>query len=83
MSERSIGPKTTKSRRQFNPAAFLEIAAKGRTVLKHQKKEIIFLQGSNADSVFVHQKGQSQSHRRFQTWQGSGGRNPGYERIRR
>jgi CRP/FNR family transcriptional regulator, cyclic AMP receptor protein len=57
MSERSLRPKTTRRRPQFNPAAFLEIAAKGRTVLKHQKNEIIFSQGSNADSVFYIRKG--------------------------
>ena len=57
MSKRSLSPKTTRSRRQFNPAAFLEKAAKGRAVLKHRNKEIIFSQGSDADSVFYIRKG--------------------------
>jgi CRP-like cAMP-binding protein len=35
----------------FDPAVFLETAAKGRIIATHQKKQIIFSQGDTADSV--------------------------------
>lgn len=57
MSQRNLSPKVKRSTPEFDPAAFLEIAAKGRTILKHKKKEIIFSQGSKADSVFYIRKG--------------------------
>jgi CRP/FNR family cyclic AMP-dependent transcriptional regulator len=58
MSKQSLRrPKTKRSMRLFDPAAFLEIAAKGRTVLKHKTKEIIFSQGNDADSVFYIRQG--------------------------
>jgi CRP/FNR family cyclic AMP-dependent transcriptional regulator len=56
MSETGI-PRATKRRRQFDPAIFLETTAKGRTISTHRKKEIIFLQGSDADAVFYIKKG--------------------------
>jgi CRP-like cAMP-binding protein len=37
---------------QFDPAEFLETAAAGRIIAKHQKTRIIFTQGDAADSVF-------------------------------
>jgi CRP-like cAMP-binding protein len=42
---------------RFDPAKFLEIAAKGRTISTHRKKEIIFSQGDAADAVFYIKKG--------------------------
>lgn len=42
---------------KFDPAKFLETAAKGRTLTTHAKREIIFTQGDIADSVFYIKKG--------------------------
>ena len=36
---------------RFDPAAFLETAAKGRTISKHKKNDVLFEQGDVADSV--------------------------------
>ena len=47
----------TKSGKLFDPAAFFETAAKGRTISTHRKKEIIFSQGDAADAVFYIKKG--------------------------
>jgi len=41
----------------FNPAAFLETAAKGRVVAKHMKGDVIFSQGDDADSVIYIKEG--------------------------
>ena len=57
MSEQSIIPKTTKRSRRFDPVAFLETAAEGRTISTHLNKEIIFSQGNIADAVFYIKKG--------------------------
>jgi CRP/FNR family transcriptional regulator, cyclic AMP receptor protein len=57
MSERSINTKTSRGMRRFDPVAFLETAAKGRTISTHRKKEIIFSQGNAADAVFYIKKG--------------------------
>src|ERR1700734_405490 len=57
MSEQTTSPKKTKNLQRFDPAAFLEIAAKGRTLLTHRKKEVIFTQGNVADAVFYIKKG--------------------------
>jgi CRP/FNR family cyclic AMP-dependent transcriptional regulator len=56
MRKRDIPSSKTNSKR-FDPAAFLETAAKGRTVSVHQKKQIIFAQGEAADAVFYIKKG--------------------------
>ncbi len=42
---------------QFDPASFLETAAKGRVVATYPKKETLFAQGDLADSVFYIRKG--------------------------
>ena len=42
---------------QFDPAKFLETAAKGRRIVTHRKKEIIFSQGDAADAVIYIKKG--------------------------
>ena len=42
---------------RFDPAKFLETAAKGRVVSTHRKKEIIFSQGDPADAVIYIKKG--------------------------
>ena len=57
MSKRGKSPKTTKLKRQFDPAAFLATAANGRTISTHRNKEIIFTQGGVADAVFYIKKG--------------------------
>jgi len=41
----------------FDPAEFLETTAKGRTIITHAKREVIFTQGDDADSVFYIRKG--------------------------
>jgi CRP/FNR family cyclic AMP-dependent transcriptional regulator len=57
MSEQTIIPRKKKGSRRFDPAAFLETTAKGRTISTHRKKEIIFSQGNVADAVFYIKKG--------------------------
>jgi len=57
MSERSIIGGKVKARRRFDPALFFETAAKGRTIAKHRKDEIIFSQGDDANAVFYIKKG--------------------------
>jgi CRP/FNR family transcriptional regulator, cyclic AMP receptor protein len=57
MSQRSINTKTPVDERQFDPVAFFETAADGRTISKHRKNEIVFSQGDAADSVFYIKKG--------------------------
>jgi CRP/FNR family cyclic AMP-dependent transcriptional regulator len=46
-------PKSTR----FDPAKFLQLAAKGRTISTHRKKAIIFSQGDAADAVIYIRKG--------------------------
>jgi CRP-like cAMP-binding protein len=41
----------------FDPATFLETAARGRIISTHRKKELIFSQGDVADAVFYIKKG--------------------------
>ena len=41
----------------FNPAVFLATAALGRDISTHAKKELLFAQGDDADSVFYIKKG--------------------------
>jgi CRP/FNR family transcriptional regulator, cyclic AMP receptor protein len=41
----------------FDPAAFLETAAKGRAVSAHRKGVVLFRQGDTADAVFYVKKG--------------------------
>lgn len=41
----------------FNPAVFLETTANGRVISTHSKKDVIFAQGDDADSVFYIRKG--------------------------
>jgi CRP/FNR family cyclic AMP-dependent transcriptional regulator len=42
---------------RFDPAVFLETAAKGRAVATHQTKQVIFAQGDAADSVIYIKSG--------------------------
>ena len=56
MSKRTISTKK-RLKRAFDPAVFLETAAKGRTVSTHLKRKTIFAQGSPADSVIYIKKG--------------------------
>jgi CRP-like cAMP-binding protein len=57
MSEPRKKSKKIRTKRRFDPAVFLETAAKGRIISTHPKKEIIFSQGSAADAVFYIKKG--------------------------
>jgi CRP-like cAMP-binding protein len=57
MSERSITSKAAKGGRRFDPALFLDTAARGRSLAKHRKSEIIFSQGDEANAVFYIKKG--------------------------
>jgi CRP-like cAMP-binding protein len=54
MSKRSINRKRGT---QFDPAAFLKTAAKGRVISKHLKNQIIFAQGDDANSLHYIQSG--------------------------
>jgi CRP/FNR family cyclic AMP-dependent transcriptional regulator len=49
--------KAMRGARRFDPAVFLETAAKGRVISTHAKKQVIFAQGDVADSVFYIKKG--------------------------
>jgi CRP/FNR family transcriptional regulator, cyclic AMP receptor protein len=42
---------------RFNPATFLETAAKGRIISTHPKKQVVFEQGDAADAVYYIKKG--------------------------
>jgi CRP-like cAMP-binding protein len=50
-------PPLTMDGAAFNPASFLETAAKGRVVANHLKGDIIFSQGDDADSVVYVKEG--------------------------
>ena len=41
----------------FDPAVFLETTAQGRVIATHSRKEVIFAQGEDADSVIYIRKG--------------------------
>ncbi len=47
----------SKGNGRFDPAAFLETAAKGRVISAHRKREILFAQGGDADAIFYIRKG--------------------------
>jgi len=57
MSKRSKTPGSPRGARPFDPAEFLETAAKGRIISTHPKKQIIFAQGDVADAVIYIKKG--------------------------
>ena len=57
MTKRRIALKKKGGNRRFDPAVFLETAAKGRVISTHPKKHIIFAQGDAADAVFYIKKG--------------------------
>ena len=57
LSKQRAAPKATRGRRRFDPAVFLETAAKGRVISTHPKKQVIFAQGDAADAVFYIKKG--------------------------
>jgi len=57
MTRRKIAPTKTRGSRRFDPAVFLETAAKGRVITTHSKKHVIFAQGDAADAVFYIKKG--------------------------
>jgi len=54
--KRSTNGKTAKAP-LFDPAAFLATAGAGRNISTYSKKEVIFAQGDDADSVFYIKKG--------------------------
>jgi CRP/FNR family cyclic AMP-dependent transcriptional regulator len=55
MSDRKTRP--TRRGARFDPAVFLETAAKGRIISTHRKKQVIFTQGDAADAVIYIRKG--------------------------
>src|SRR5689334_24494598 len=57
MTRRKTAPTKTRGSRRFDPAVFLETAAKGRVITTHSKKQVIFAQGDAADAVFYIKKG--------------------------
>jgi CRP-like cAMP-binding protein len=57
MEERIISPKKARGARRFDPTVFFETTAKGRTISKHRKGDIIFSQGNDANAVFYIKKG--------------------------
>jgi len=57
MTKRNTVPKKARGARTFDPAVFLETAAKGRVIATHPRKQIIFAQGDAADAVFYIRKG--------------------------
>lgn len=48
---------TAFGRRRFDAVKFFETAAKGRAIVLHAKRQVIFAQGNDADSVFYIKKG--------------------------
>src|SRR5579863_6160846 len=53
-----VAPKPAiKKSRGFNPALFLETAAKGRIVVAYPAGEVIYTQGDDADAVFYVRRG--------------------------
>ena len=56
MGKRSTRPQATSGAR-FDPAVFLETAAKGRVISTHGKRQTIFAQGDPANAVFYIKKG--------------------------
>lgn len=57
MNKRKNGGKKPDAAIQFDPAEFLETAAKGRVIAAHAPKDIIFSQGDPANSVFYIKSG--------------------------
>ena len=57
MGKRSRPLKSSRGAKVFDPAEFLETAAKGRIISAHRKKQVIFAQGDTADAVFYIKKG--------------------------
>jgi len=57
MHKQKTGGKKSDSANKFDPAVFLETAARGRVIATHAPKEIIFAQGATADSVFYIRSG--------------------------
>jgi len=53
----TVKAKASNGNGRFDPAAFLETTAQGRTLTTHRKKAIIFSQGDAADAVFYIKKG--------------------------
>ncbi len=52
-----MGNRIKRNGARFDPAMFLETAAKGRIIATHPKKQVIFEQGDAADAVFYIKKG--------------------------
>jgi CRP-like cAMP-binding protein len=55
--KRNTTRNTARGGRRFDPAVFLETAAKGRVMAAYLNKQIIFAQGDAADSIFYIRKG--------------------------
>jgi len=50
----------------FDPQIFLAKVGVGRSILKFEKDENVFMQGDVADTIYYIQKGQDQTHRHIQ-----------------
>jgi CRP/FNR family transcriptional regulator, cyclic AMP receptor protein len=57
MSEQRPPQPKARGPRRFDPVAFLERSARGRSLLTHRKNGIIYSQGDVADAVFYIKKG--------------------------
>jgi CRP/FNR family cyclic AMP-dependent transcriptional regulator len=49
--------KSEKAKARFDPAEFLETAAKGRVISAHRRGDVLFPQGGDADAIFYIRKG--------------------------
>jgi CRP-like cAMP-binding protein len=49
--------KSGKGKARFDPAEFLETAAKGRVISAHRRGDVLFPQGGDADAIFYIRKG--------------------------
>ena len=52
-----IAPPKEMAELRFDPAAFFQTVAPGRSISSHRKNEIIFSQGDAADAVFYIKEG--------------------------
>jgi CRP/FNR family transcriptional regulator, cyclic AMP receptor protein len=57
MSGSTVPKKSEKAKARFDPAEFLETAAKGRVISAHRRGDVLFPQGGDADAIFYIRKG--------------------------
>jgi CRP-like cAMP-binding protein len=61
-----VEPKEARVEKLFDPQIFLAKVGVGRSILKFEKDENVFMQGDVADTIYYIQKGQDQTHRHIQ-----------------